>query len=251
VPAPAGGARRGDRPAAGEDQGRRSSGVRDPGRGLLTYEGVPGLVETREAHGETTLVVDPARLVEACTYLRDEEGFNFLADVAATDYLGWGRYGVAGYIGTTGGRDLNLPGSQGLAKLPEPKPKRFAMNYHLLVISPRPSPAADAADSKVFSGAVLRSTASSGPAATAPREHEAARRVRVQVWLDDGEPVPSVVPVWPTADWHEREAWDLMGIRAEGHPNPSRILMEDDWEGHPLRKDYPIGGEPVRFSGEE
>ena len=74
---------------------------------------------------------------------------------------------------------------------------------------------------------------------------------RVQVWVDDGEPVPSVVGVWPTADWHEREAWDMMGIRFEGHPNLVRILMEDDWEGHPLRKDYPIGGEPVRFSGEE
>ena len=69
------------------------------------------------------------------------------------------------------------------------------------------------------------------------------------MWLDEDEPVPSVVTIWPTADWHEREAWDLMGIRIEGHPNLSRILMEDDWEGHPLRKDYPIGGEPVRFSG--
>jgi NADH-quinone oxidoreductase subunit C len=160
------------------------------------------------------VVVEPARLVEACTYLRDQEGFNFLADIAATDYLGWGGPGVAGYIGTRDGRDLNRPGSQGLEKLPEPRPKRFAMNYHLLAI---PS----------------------------------ASRIRVQVWLDDGEAVPSVVSVWPTADWYEREAWDLMGIRAEGHPNLRRILMDDDWEGHPLRKDYPIGGEPVRFSGEE
>jgi NADH-quinone oxidoreductase subunit C len=180
----------------------------------LRFEAIPGLIETREAHGETTIVLDPGRLLEACTHLRDEEDFNFLADVAATDYLGWGAPGIAGYIGTAGGRDLNAPGSQGLEKLPEPKPKRFAMNYHLLSI---PS----------------------------------AERLRVQVWLDDGEPVPSVVPVWPTADWHEREAWDLMGLRAEGHPNLRRILMDDDWEGHPLRKDYPIGGEPVRFSGEE
>ena len=79
----------------------------------------------------------------------------------------------------------------------------------------------------------------------------AARRVRVQVWLDDGEPVPSVVEVWPTADWHEREAWDLMGIPFAAHPDLRRILLDDDWEGHPLRKDYPIGGEPVRFSEEE
>ena len=181
----------------------------------MAYEGVPGLVETKDAHGETTLVVDPARLLDSCLHLRDEEGFNFLSDISPADYLGWGEKGVAGYIGTAGGRDLNAPGSQGYAKRPEPKPKRFCVSYHLLALADRP------------------------------------RRVRVQVWLDDGEPVPSVVSVWPTADWHEREAWDMMGIPIEGHPNLRRILMEDDWEGHPLRKDYPIGGEPVRFSGEE
>ncbi len=75
--------------------------------------------------------------------------------------------------------------------------------------------------------------------------------MRLQVWCDDGDPVPSVVPIWPTADWHEREVYDLMGIVFEGHPNLVRILMPEDWEGHPLRKDYPIGGEPVRFSDEE
>jgi NADH-quinone oxidoreductase subunit C len=57
--------------------------------------------------------------------------------------------------------------------------------------------------------------------------------------------------VWPTADWHEREAFDLMGIEFTGHPNLKRLLLDDDWEGHPLRKDYPIGGEPVRFSEAE
>jgi NADH:ubiquinone oxidoreductase subunit C len=175
-------------------------------------------VALREAYGETTLVVDPARLVEACTYLRDEEGFNFLSDISPTDYLGWGAQGTAGYFGTHDGRDLNSPGSWGLARLPAPKAKRFAVNYHLL---------------RVESGA---------------RE---APRVRVQVWLDDGESIASVIPVWPTADWHEREAWDMFGIAFDGHPNLRRILMDFDWEGHPLRKDYPLGGEPVRFSGEE
>ncbi len=76
-------------------------------------------------------------------------------------------------------------------------------------------------------------------------------RVRVQVWLEDREPVASVVSIWPAADWFEREAWDMMGIRFEGHPNLVRILMPEDWEGHPLRKDYPLGGEPVRFSDED
>ena len=176
---------------------------------------MPGLVATKESHGETTLVVDPARLRDACRYLRDELEFAFLSDISATDYLGWGQKGVAGYIGTSTGRDLNRPAAQGFQVLPELKPKRFAVNYHLLALRP------------------------------------GAPRLRLQVWVDDGEPVPSVVEVWPTADWHEREAYDLMGIRIEGHPNLTRILMDDDWEGHPLRKDYPIGGEPVRFSGEE
>ncbi|HUK94399.1 MAG TPA: NADH-quinone oxidoreductase subunit C [Gaiellaceae bacterium] len=174
---------------------------------------MPGFVEARDEHGELTVVVEPARLVEACEHLRGE-GFNFLADISAADYLGWGERGVAGYIGTADGRDLNRPGSQGLERLPEPRPKRFAMSYHLLAIPD-------------------------------------GRRLRVQAWLDEDEPVPSVVSVWPTADWHEREAFDLMGIRIEGHPNLTRLLLDDDWEGHPLRKDYPIGGEPVRFSGEE
>jgi NADH:ubiquinone oxidoreductase subunit C len=183
----------------------------------LTYEGVPGLVRTKEAFGETTLEVDTPRLPEACRHLRDVEGFNVLADIAAADYLGWaaGAADVAGYIGTADGRSITGPGSWGLERLPEPKPKRFSVSYHLLRISTDP------------------------------------RRVRVQIWVDDGESVPSVIEVWPTADWHEREAWDLMGIPFDGHPNLVRILMEDDWEGHPLRKDYPIGGEPVRFSGEE
>jgi NADH:ubiquinone oxidoreductase subunit C len=155
-------------------------------------------------------------LPEAARFVRDELGFNFLSDIAAADYLGWGGKGISGYIGTAGGRDLNKPSTQGLQRLPRPKPRRFSVSYHVL---------------KLQTGG--------------------GARARLQVWVDDGETVPTVVPVWPTADWHEREAWDLFGIRFDGHPNPRRILMDDDWEGHPLRKDYPIGGEPVRFSGEE
>jgi NADH-quinone oxidoreductase subunit C len=110
---------------------------------------------------------------------------------------------------------MHKPSTQGYQRLPQPKPKRFSVSYHLLAV------------------------------------RRDAARVRLQAWVDDGESVPSLVSVWPTADWHEREAWDLMGISFDGHPNQRRLLMDDDWEGHPLRKDYPIGGEPVRFSGEE
>lgn len=68
-------------------------------------------------------------------------------------------------------------------------------------------------------------------------------RLRLKVRVAGGDPVvPSVTSIWPTANWHERESFDLMGIRFEGHPDLSRILMPDDWEGHPLRKDYPVEG---------
>ena len=67
--------------------------------------------------------------------------------------------------------------------------------------------------------------------------------VRLRVWISGQDPViATITPVWPTANWHEREIYDLFGIRFEGHPNLHRILMPDDWEGHPLRKDYPVVG---------
>jgi NADH-quinone oxidoreductase subunit C len=83
---------------------------------------------------------------------------------------------------------------------------RFEVNYHLLSIS-------------------LRQT------------------VRLRVWVSGQDPVlPTIIPVWPTANWHEREVFDLFGIRFEGHPDLHRIVMPDDWEGYPLRKDYPVEG---------
>ncbi len=76
------------------------------------------------------------------------------------------------------------------------------------------------------------------------------RRVRLEVSLPEGAAhLPSVVAIYPTADWHERETYDMFGIVFEGHPSLTRILMPDDWPGHPQRKDYPLGGIPVEYKG--
>jgi NADH-quinone oxidoreductase subunit C len=65
-------------------------------------------------------------------------------------------------------------------------------------------------------------------------------RIRVKIIIADGESVPSAVPIWATANWLEREVFDMFGIRFDGHPDLKRILLPDGWKGHPLRKDYGI-----------
>ncbi|HXG58298.1 MAG TPA: NADH-quinone oxidoreductase subunit C [Thermoanaerobaculia bacterium] len=72
--------------------------------------------------------------------------------------------------------------------------------------------------------------------------HARNTRIRLRVWAGEGESVPSVTSVWKTADWFERETWDMMGIPFEGHPNLERILMWEGFNGHPLRKDFPVRG---------
>lgn len=68
---------------------------------------------------------------------------------------------------------------------------------------------------------------------------EMNHKIALKVKIPEGNPrVPSVESVWKTADWHEREAWDMVGVVFDGHPHHERILCPDDWEGHPLRKDY-------------
>jgi len=76
------------------------------------------------------------------------------------------------------------------------------------------------------------------------------RRLRIEVSCPDADPhIPSTVSVYPTHDWHERETYDFFGIIFDGHPALTRIEMPDDWEGHPQRKDYPLGGIPVEYRG--
>lgn len=69
------------------------------------------------------------------------------------------------------------------------------------------------------------------------------KRLRITVRLSEKKELPSVVPVWPTANWHEREAFDLLGITFAGHPDLQRLLTPEGFSGHPLQKDYPLRGE--------
>ena len=76
------------------------------------------------------------------------------------------------------------------------------------------------------------------------------RRIRLEVSVPDSDPhIPSVVEVWAGNNWHEREVFDMFGIIFDGHPGLTRILMPDDWQGHPQRKDYALGGIPVEYKG--
>lgn len=76
------------------------------------------------------------------------------------------------------------------------------------------------------------------------------RRIRLEVAVPDDDPhIPSVCSVYPTNDWHERETYDFFGIIFDGHPALTRIQMPDDWQGHPGRKDYPLGGVSIEYQG--
>ncbi|HEV2953867.1 MAG TPA: NADH-quinone oxidoreductase subunit C [Candidatus Dormibacteraeota bacterium] len=81
------------------------------------------------------------------------------------------------------------------------------------------------------------------------RDMDRKRQMRVRTFLPADQPsAPTVSDIYPPANWDERETFDLFGIDFEGHPDLTRILLPDDWVGHPLRRDYPVGGETVDFS---
>jgi NADH-quinone oxidoreductase subunit C len=76
------------------------------------------------------------------------------------------------------------------------------------------------------------------------------QRIRLEVSVADSDPhIPSLVEVWAGNNWNERETFDMFGIIFDGHPGLTRILMPDDWQGHPQRKDYALGGIPVEYKG--
>ena len=83
------------------------------------------------------------------------------------------------------------------------------------------------------------------------RDMETREQLRVRTFIDGDPPhIESAYDLFPPANWDERETYDMFGIVFDNHPDLTRILMPDDWVGHPLRRDYPVGGEPVEFSEE-
>jgi NADH-quinone oxidoreductase subunit C len=148
-------------------------------------EHFPGLALERqagEAVRDLTLYVPAERLVEICTFLRDDPDLRFamLSWIGGVDWL--------------------------------PREPRFEVVYHLLSI-----------------------------------EHASRAVLKVRVPESEAR-VPTVAGVWPTANWHERETYDFYGIVFDGHPDLTRILLPDDWEGWPLRKDSPLGYQEVAFT---
>jgi len=178
--------------------------------------------------GEVTIEVAPQDLVVTATALRDEAAFRFeqLIDVCGVDYLAYGETEWATDETTTTGfsRAVDARGSGRLTAVGEElstetpqKDRRFAAVYHLLSV-----------------------------------RHN--RRLRIKVFgPDDQLPViPSLIEVWSSANWFEREAFDLFGIMFAGHPDLRRILTDYGFIGHPFRKDFPLIGEvEMRYDPEQ
>ena len=158
--------------------------------------------------GELTFEVASAGLVDVCRALRDEESFRFeqLIDVAGVDYLAWGRDEWTTESATSTGFSRGRAGAP-VQAVPRSDDRRFAAVYHLLSVATN-------------------------------------RRLRLRAWCESGEPpmLDSVTGVWASANWFEREAFDLFGIVFRGHPDLRRILTDYGFVGHPFRKDFPLSG---------
>lgn len=142
----------------------------------------PGILETVQAFGETTLIADPAQIVDVCRHFKHSEKFIRLSGITAVDW--------------------------------HPSEPRFEVVYHLHSV-------------------------------------ELNKRLRVKCRLSGINPeIDSVTSVWSGANWYEREVYDMFGIGFRNHPNLVRILMPTDWDGYPLRKDYPVHGYKYGYGNE-
>lgn len=164
------------------------------------------LVSQSIEHGELTVVVRTDAILGVAKTLRDtkELAFRQLSDISGIDYLSFGQAEWQTQGATDSGFSRGV--SPAAAVVPVEAPSRFAVVYHLLSI-----------------------------------EHNL--RVRLKAYLNEESPrIDSVVEVWPSADWYEREAFDLFGILFDSHPDLRRILTDYGFIGHPFRKDFPLEG---------
>ena len=158
--------------------------------------------------GDQTVTLRREKLLEVARFLKEDAALqmNFLMDVAAVDYLTFDRPPAARGAFVSAGiglrQPMNVPD-----EAPWPgraTPERFEVVYHFFSLPLK-------------------------------------QRIRLKVPVPEAQPeVDSLTPLWASADWYEREVWDMYGIRFRGHPNLKRILMYESFEGHPLRKDYPV-----------
>jgi NADH-quinone oxidoreductase subunit C len=164
------------------------------------------VVSQHVLHGELTVIVRAEEIVDVATILRDTDELDFrqLLDLAGVDYLSFGQADWQTQSATDSGFSRGV--NRVAATLPEGNAGRFAVVYHLLSI-----------------------------------EHNV--RLRLKAFLD-GEPprIDSVVSIWASADWYEREAFDMFGILFNTHPDLRRILTDYGFIGHPFRKDFPLEG---------
>ena len=181
------------------------------------------VTQSHVAHGELTLEVNAQEISSVCKVLRDDFAFNQLIDICGVDYLHYGldewqtrqstEHGFSrGFEPKTHGRRQTVEPTQ--AKLSHPA--RYGVVYHLLSI-------------------------------------EKNQRIRIRAWcLDDPPLIASVIDIWPSANWFEREAFDLFGIVFDGHPDLRRLLTDYGFVGHPFRKDFPLTGKvEVRYDSEK
>ena len=181
------------------------------------------LLSSKLALGEATVEISTATALDTFTALRDEFGFNQLMDVCGVDYAAYGQSEWAtqaataqgfsrGVVERAIGRSANVVKPLGEGE----RRQRFAAVYHLLSLP-----------------------------------HNQRLRVRLYAPDDELPVVPSVIGIWPSANWLEREAFDLFGIVFEGHPDLRRILTDYGFIGHPFRKDFPlIGNVEMRYDPE-
>jgi NADH-quinone oxidoreductase subunit C len=165
------------------------------------------VLASHEYRGDTTVIVRRESLQEIARTLKDDPAFqmNFLMDVTAVDFSAFGAEPPRAFFASSGVAARSSPQIPDAEQWPGPPAGgRFVVVYHFFSLALK-------------------------------------HRLRVEVPIEETDAeVDSLAVLWPAADWLEREVWDMFGIRFRGHANLKRILMYDEFEGHPLRKDYPV-----------